>query len=374
MSDALRIRSSLREYAVEFVDDFAGPLAGYVRDGAFVVCDANVHALYRDVIAPIVPERQLLLVEPTESGKTMDAAQALIGELVARQARRHHVLVALGGGVVEDVAGFTASVLYRGVSWVYFPTTLLAMADSCIGGKTSINVGRKKNLVGTFYPPSAVYVDTGFLNTLGVDDIRSGLGEILHFYVYADSPRLPELMAGYGELLPELLEDRQRLSGHIRESLAIKKRVIEVDEFDTGERQKFNYGHTFGHALESATDYAVSHGQAVTVGMDLANYLSVHGGLLDRAGFDALHGLFVANFPDFDWRRLDLARYTTALSADKKNVDDAVTCVLSGGPGRLAMKRVAMDGTLVELLARYFEAPAGAEPGPAPVLEVSDAA
>lgn len=369
MSDALRIHSSLRDYAVEFVDDFAVPLARHVREGAFVVCDANVHALYRDVLAPIVPEGQLLLVEATELGKTMDAAQALIAELVARQARRHHTIVALGGGVCEDVAGFTASVLYRGVEWVYFPTTLLSMADSAIGGKTSINVGEKKNLVGTFYPPSAVYVDTRFLDTLGVDDIRSGLGEILHFYVYADSPLLPDLAAHYSELL----EDRAGLVPHIRESLAIKKRVIEIDEFDTGERQKFNYGHTFGHALESATGYAVSHGQAVTVGMDLANYLSVHGGLLDRAGFDALHGLFVANFPDFDWRRLDLARYTAALSADKKNVDGGVTCVLSAGPGRLTKKRLAMDPTLAALIERYFEGPVGAEPGPVPALEIADA-
>ena len=295
MSDALRIHSSLRDYAVEFVDDFAVPLARHVREGAFVVCDAKVHALYRDVLAPIVPEGQLLLVEATELGKTMDAAQALIAELVARQARRHHTIVALGGGVCEDVAGFTASVLYRGVEWVYFPTTLLSMADSAIGGKTSINVGEKKNLVGTFYPPSAVYVDTRFLDTLGVDDIRSGLGEILHFYVYADSPLLPDLAAHYSELLE------------------------------------------------------------------------------DRAGFDALHGLFVANFPDFDWRRLDLARYTAALSADKKNVDGGVTCVLSAGPGKLVKKRLAMDPTLAALIERYFEGPVGAEPGPVPALEIADA-
>lgn len=370
MSDALHIHSSLRDYAVEFVDGFAGPLAAYVRDGAFLLCDANVHALYRDVLAPIVPEKQLLLVEPTESGKTMDAAQALIAELVARQARRHHVLVALGGGVCEDVAGFTASVFYRGVDWVYFPTTLLSMADSSIGGKTSINVGQMKNLVGTFYPPSAVYIDTGFLNTLAVDDIRSGLGEILHFYVYADSPKLPELKAAYRELL----ENRELLGVHIRESLDIKKRVIELDEFDRGERQKFNYGHTFGHALESATDYAISHGQAVTVGMDLANFLSVHGGLLDRAGFDALHTLFVANFPDFDWRRLDTERFTAALSADKKNVDAALICILSGGLGKLVKKRVAMDDTLTALVERYFNGPTAAKPGAAPALEVLDAA
>jgi 3-dehydroquinate synthase len=259
-------------------------------------------------------------------------------------------VIAIGGGIVQDIAAFSASILYRGVEWIFVPTTLLAQADSCIGSKTSINLGDKKNLIGNFYPPAQILIDTTFLETLFVDDIKSGIGEILHFYYYADTPLIGELMAEYDRLLVE----RSRLRRYIRESLQIKKVVAENDEFDRGERNKFNYGHTFGHALESASHYAIRHGLAVTVGMDLANYLSLRLGRMTLDCFNELHAVLRRNFPDTNLRDLDLNDYVRALSKDKKNLGSDVVCILASGPGHLEKVRLRLDKDLRQIIESYF--------------------
>ncbi|MCG6536478.1 MAG: 3-dehydroquinate synthase, partial [Syntrophales bacterium LBB04] len=245
---------------------------------------------------------------------------------------------------------FSASIIYRGIEWSFFPTTLLAQADSCIGSKTSINLGDKKNLIGNFYPPADVFIDTTFLNSLAVEDIKSGIGEILHYYLYAASPFFDELIRDYAMII----KDRDLLMKHIRESLNIKKSVIEDDEFDRGERNKFNYGHTFGHAIESVTDYAVKHGQAVTVGMDLANYVSMKMGFMKPEIFHDLHTKLYINFPEFDFNGINLDRYFDLLSKDKKNIGSSVGCILAEAPGILLKKQLPLDDHLRKMIHAYF--------------------
>jgi 3-dehydroquinate synthase len=273
-----------------------------------------------------------------------------MAELVRRRVRRDFTLVAFGGGIVQDVTAFSASVLFRGIAWAFLPTTLLAQADSCIGSKTSINLGETKNVLGNFYPPSWVVIDPRFLESLSAEDIESGIGEMLHYFVYADSPALDAIIAEHAAVI----DDRARLLPYIRESLTIKKRVIELDELDRGERNKFNYGHTFGHALEAVTDFAVRHGHAVTVGMDIANYVSVGLGLLAPSAFQDLHGLLRTNFPRYDWAGFDVDRYLGALTRDKKNIGDGVTCILAEGRGRLVKRSLPLDGVLADRVRGYF--------------------
>jgi len=264
--------------------------------------------------------------------------------------RRNEKLVAVGGGIIQDVTAFSASIIYRGIEWAFFPTTLLAQADSCIGSKTSINLGGKKNLIGNFYPPSDVFIDTTFLNSLTVDDIKSGIGEILHYYIYAASPLFDELISNY----EMIISDRDLAIKHIRKSLKIKKSVIENDEFDRGERNKFNYGHTFGHAIESVTDYAIKHGQAVTVGMDLANYVSKKLGFMGPEIFQNLHSKLIINFPEFVWKEINLDRYFDLLSKDKKNIGSSVGCILAKDSGDLFKQQLSMDNHFKEMIHAYF--------------------
>lgn len=361
MSDSLRIKSLFRNYDVHFIGDFTLPLQGLVDQHAFFVIDAIVWDIYREKLKGVISEGRLLLVEANERNKTIGKCQEIIEILVGRNFRRNDRLVAIGGGVIQDITAFTASILYRGVDWTFFPTTLLAQADSCIGGKTSINLGDKKNLVGNFYPPTAIYINTAFLATLPEVDILSGIGEMLHYYYYAASPLFEKIVTER----PQLLADRRLLLDYIRESLQIKKGVIEIDEFDKGERNKFNYGHTFGHALESLTDYAVKHGQAVAIGMDIANHISLRRGIMSVDEFDRVHTLLVKNFPAYEWDHFDMESYIQFLSKDKKNISQDLVCILAERPGHITRQHISMDETFRDILREYFNdvLPAQAHPG-----------
>jgi 3-dehydroquinate synthase len=350
MSDMMTIRSLFRDYNVQFSKEFTPTLKELVDKHVFFIIDASVWGLYADRIKDIIPPDRLLIIEANENNKSLDKCRTIIEILVDRNMRRDEQLVAVGGGIIQDVTAFSASILYRGINWSFFPTTLLAQADSCIGSKTAINLGDKKNLVGNFYPPADVFIDASFLNSLTIEDIKSGIGEILHYYLYAKSPLFDELISNY----EMIIGNRNLLSKYIRESLKIKKTVIQNDEFDRGERNKFNYGHTFGHAIESVTDYAIKHGQAVTVGMDLANYVSMEIGFMSSEIFHNLHVKLSINFPDFDWSGIDFDRYFELLTKDKKNVGSNVGCILARDSGILLKQLLPLDNHFKEMIRAYF--------------------
>lgn len=344
------IKSKFRTYQVDFVQDFTIPLKKEAEEGSFFVIDLNVLELYKNSIKSLLPENKFLIVEANENNKTLDKCKEIIEILVEKKVRRNQRLVAIGGGVIQDITAFTSSIIYRGVEWVFFPTTLLAQADSCIGSKTSINLGNKKNLIGNFYPPSNIYIDSKFLNSLTGEDIKSGIGEILHFYFYANSSFIKKLFSNYQTLLMH----RTLLLEYMKESLSIKKRVAEIDEFDKGERNKFNYGHTFGHAIESLTNYQIKHGQAVTVGMDIANFISWKKNLMQKDIFNNIHSILKINFPVFDLKKLNLDNYFQLLSKDKKNIGENIGCILAEKPGKLIKKQIPLDENFKNLIRRYF--------------------
>jgi len=274
----------------------------------------------------------------------------VIDTLVQNGIRRDSVLVAMGGGVVQDVAGFVATILYRGISWSFFPTTLLAQADSCIGSKTSINVGHYKNLVGSFHPPRNVVIDTGFLETLPEGEIRSGIGEILHYYLIDGTGRVGDLNEHYDDLLAE----PRKLDEHVRASLEIKRPVVERDELDEGERRVFNYGHTFGHAIEAVTGFGISHGQAVTVGMDMANHISMELGWIATDTYRRMKTMLEKNMPSFSLSSDRIDEFMAALNRDKKNRGKELGCVLTRGPGRMEITYLPLDDTFRRRIVDYF--------------------
>lgn len=351
MSDTLTIHSKFKVYSVHFVENLVDVISDHNERGDFFLVDRNVFEQHKGVLADTLPQERTIFIKVSEKNKSLEFCTNLIEDLVGRNLRRDQSIVAIGGGIVQDISSFTASILYRGVDWSFVPTTLLAQADSCIGGKTSINLGNKKNLVGNFYPPSQVYIDEAFLNTLLVSDLQSGIGEIFHYYIYADSPQTAAMMNNY----EKIIESPALLAEHIRTSLAIKKEVIEIDEFDRGERNKFNYGHTFGHALESLTNYKISHGQAVTLGMDIANYISLNLGTMDQETFNSIHKLLEKNMPDFNIFEYSLEHYFSALSKDKKNIGNDLVCILARSPGNLFKKQIPIDAKLKEMIRSYFQ-------------------
>lgn len=354
-SEPLLIKSRVRDYEVFFSSKWDGALPGPAPD-AFYLVDRVVYELYGARLRTQIEERQLVLIEANEFQKTLEHSTVLIKDLITRGIRRNHRLVAIGGGITQDLTAFIASIVFRGVTWSFVPTTLLAQADSCVGSKSSLNLGPYKNVLGTFYPPTQVWIDVDFLKTLPAEAIRSGIGEIMHFYLVDGNERIFTLADQY----ESLFLDRAQLLSHIRLSLSIKKKIVEVDEFDEHVRNLFNYGHTFGHAIETVTNYAVNHGQAVTMGMDIANFLSVRQGYLSVDQFKILHQLLRKNMPSMVLAGDQLDAYLAALAKDKKNVNSNLTCILTKGPGVMQKVQIPLDAKLKALLEEYFHSFASA--------------
>lgn len=236
-------------------------------------------------------------------------------------------LISIGGGIIQDITGFVASTLYRGLNWVFIPTTLLAQADSCIGSKTSLNYKRFKNLIGTFYPPSEVHIFSKFLQTLEKYDFLSGMGEVAKLHIMGGVDTISSFIV----VLPALLRrDDAAILLAIRRSLTVKLSYMEGDEFDTGRRNLLNYGHCFGHALETVSGYAIPHGQAVVVGMLVANRIAVKRGLLSEVAAQRFAEHFLNLLLDF---KLELSGYSlaeliAAMRQDKKRVGDGLVMVM----------------------------------------------
>jgi 3-dehydroquinate synthase len=325
--DQLSIRSSLGDYTVDFRDD-----VGWVTDlcdleNAFFVVDERVWQMHGSGCLAPLASGPLHLLAATEDAKTLDGVAALCDAMLARAAKRNAVVVSVGGGVVQDATGFLASVIYRGVRWVYVPTTLLAQADSCIGAKTSINFRHFKNLLGTMYPPERVIVHPPLVETLDDHQFFSGLGEIVKMHIVAG----PDHVARLGARIAALCRrERPAVSEAVRGSLRIKQRYIEDDEFDRGLRRLLNFGHCFGHAIESATHFSVPHGQAVVLGMILAGNLSSSRGLLARSSLDEFGArLFVPLLTSAaDTEGLDGDAVVEAMRRDKKRSGAGLAVVL----------------------------------------------
>jgi len=277
------------------------------------IVDSKVGDLYGDLLLPKVDQVILIDCACGEDAKTLGNCLDIIDRLLEMGVKKNTTLVAMGGGVIQDITSFIASILYRGINWSFIPTTLLAQADSCIGSKTSINHNDVKNLVGSFYPPSIIWCDSNLLKSLEESDIDSGIGEMLHYFMLYNSDYLNKI-------------DNEDLGPCIAESLRIKKEMVEKDEFDQKERRIFNYGHTFGHAIEVLSSYAVKHGLAVTLGMHMANYVSYQLGLISKECLDYLQSKILFNMPDYSIDDVDY--YMSILLKDKKNIPGALVCIL----------------------------------------------
>lgn len=251
----LRIRSSRGEYDVLIGVDF---LRSAIPAHAFALVDSAVAGSME------IPPAQSLVFESNEANKSLTGCETVLKAMQAAGCVRESVLLAIGGGVVQDVGTLAASLYMRGLPWIYAPTTFMAMADSCIGGKSSINVAGIKNLVGNIYPPRRVIVDLGFTRSLSPSAIASGLAEAvkINYARGADAfHHFARLRAAATTL------DSTAGVQLVEHTLRSKQWFIEVDEFDRAERRLLNFGHTFAHAIESGVHYAIPHGIAVALGM-----------------------------------------------------------------------------------------------------------
>jgi len=289
-------------------------------------------------------------VEATETNKSLDKFTDYVEHLVSNHIRRGDTLIAIGGGIVQDITSILGATVHRGVNWQFYPTTLLAQADSCIGSKSSINVGNVKNVLGTFTPPERIVISGRVLETLDERDLRSGIGEMLKVHAIEGPESFDRIAADY----KKILTDRTTMVHYIRRSLEIKKAIVEQDEFDRGLRNIMNYGHSFGHAIESATGFAVPHGIAVTIGMDMANYTAVRLGLVNRRHYDRMHPTLAMNFAGFERLEIPLEPFFAALAKDKKNTDSRLSLILPDASVRLARGTHTNDPAFRAICTAYL--------------------
>jgi 3-dehydroquinate synthase len=346
----ITIASHRGPYEARFTSGAADFLADDLAGGAYFLLDQRIVELYPRICGQLVASGRSVVVSANERNKNLDRIPGLAQELLEKGIRRDATLVAVGGGITQDIACFLASVLMRGVAWKFYPTTLLAQADSCIGSKSSINVGKVKNSAGTFWPPQSVIIDAAFLQTLSEVEVRSGIGEIIKVHVIDGPATFDALAAEYSGLL----SDSVVLQKAVRRSLEIKRRIIERDEFDTGPRQILNYGHTFGHAIESATNYAIPHGIAITIGMDMANFMSVAHGELTAKDRARMKVITDRNSRGYETAGIPFDPFASAIKGDKKVSMSGITVILPDRQSIPTRTRLPLDDRFFELCRNYL--------------------
>ena len=267
------------------------------------------------------------LFNDAESAKNLLSVEHITRSLSRAGADRQSLVVAVGGGVVGDVAGFAASSYLRGVKLVHVPTTLVSQVDSSIGGKTGVNLPEGKNLVGSFYPPQLVLADPDLLRTLSDREFRGGLAEVIKHAIIADAPMFAILEKDMGKILRR---DRQSLGFLIPRNVEIKARVVSRDERESGLREILNFGHTFAHALETVTKYRLyQHGEAVAWGMIAAAFLAHELGLTRADDVSRIIALIRRIGPLPPWPRVQPAALLNAMRSDKKTRAGILRFVLS---------------------------------------------
>lgn len=320
------IHSNLKKYEVvmekdfKFIDDLKK-----IQNKIFVV-DRKVYSLYREALFSDLKNDEIYLLDALEEKKTIDTALNICERFIQMNAKKNAVIISIGGGIVQDITGFVANILYRGIKWIFIPTTLLACCDSCIGSKTSLNYKNYKNILGTFYPPDKIYICSEFLKTLSDLDFNSGLGEVIKFNVMSGSNEIKQIEDNIEQLE---LRTTKVLNEFINKSLQFKKLFIEKDEFDKSERIYLNFAHTFGHAIEVTSEYKIPHGLAVVLGMLVANRISVQRGLLTLNLYDRIAKIckrVLGIKIEDSWFKIE--EIIDAIRKDKKQTDDSLTAIL----------------------------------------------
>lgn len=351
----LRVELSARSYPIRIG---AGLLSNPSRwrdassaKQVLVVCDEHVAPLYLERVVAGLPDATLstLILPAGEAHKTLDTAAKIFTALAQLKASRDATIIALGGGVIGDLSGFAAACWMRGIALIQMPTTLLAMVDSSVGGKTGVDLPQGKNLVGAFHQPRAVIADTDTLATLPDRELRAGFAEVIKYGALGDAKFFAWLQTHADALLKR---DPHALADCIAHCCAQKAGIVARDETERGERALLNFGHTFGHALETVCGYGnLLHGEAVAIGMNLAARLSARLGMAADADTQRLRDLLIRfGLPTSIPAGTDASALLAAMRLDKKNTSDRLRLILWRGVGRAQIAEGVSEDAIREVL------------------------
>lgn len=342
-----RIKVNLKKYPYNIIVGsrtmkFLGKEIGRLRLGkdAYIITNASIKNRYGRALDQALKEEgfatRFKVVADTEKSKSIETVSAVIKEIASFDKKKRIFIIAFGGGVIGDLAGFIASIYKRGTAYVQVPTTLLAQVDSSIGGKTAVDLREGKNLIGTFYQPRLVFSDASLLKTLDLRQVRAGLAEVIKYAVIKDAGLFAYLERNHKKILalkPGALEFI------IRRSSYIKAKIVEQDEKEAkGIRTILNFGHTIGHALEAAGGYRrYSHGEAIALGMLAASDISLSLGLIREEVNKRIETLIKAVGLPVKIKGITLRDIIEAHYYDKKFIGSRNKLVLSGGIGKVKL-------------------------------------
>jgi 3-dehydroquinate synthase len=348
--ESLSVALGSRSYPIHIgagIVDQRDLYAPHVRGSVAIVTNNVVAPHYLQHVRKAVGDARVaeVIVEDGEQAKNWPTLDRVFDAFLAARIGRDSLVLALGGGVIGDLAGFAAATYQRGIPFIQVPTTLLAQVDSSVGGKTAINHARGKNMIGAFHQPCAVIADIATLDTLPDRELRSGLAEVIKHGVALDAPFFEWLERHIDALLAR---ERTALAYAVRRSCELKAAIVAEDERESGVRALLNLGHTFGHAIETATGFGPwLHGEAVAAGMIMAARLSARVGMLEQREAERIHALIArAGLPTRP-PKLPPERWRDLMALDKKSAGGRVRFVLIEGMGRAKLE-AGVDERLVE--------------------------
>ena len=344
----LEIRLSQKKYSIAIEKGILGKIGEEIRKiyqnkKIAIITDSNVEGLYGKKLIDSLSKNNFktktIVIEPGEKSKSLETAKCIYEGLLDFEITRSDMVLAFGGGVVGDIGGFVASTLLRGIQFIQIPTSLLAQIDSSVGGKVAVNLPQGKNLVGSFYHPEAVFIDSELLRTLDKRFLYDGLAEVIKYGCIKDRELFDRLMEI--ESQKELFDSMEEI---ILNCCSIKRDIVERDERDRGERLQLNFGHTLGHAIEKYFEYnKYTHGEAVAIGMYNFTKKSEEMGITEKGTTRLIKEIILKYNLPYKMPDIDRDSIIKAIRLDKKNESDDLSIVLLGEIGDSFIKKINKD-------------------------------
>ncbi len=344
----IEIKSKLYGYSVEFIDNSSEVINILNEEDVTYVIDHNVFRLYSDMFKQ-VNLNNIFVVESVEYKKNMQTVMEMIGFWQKIGVKKNWKVVCFGGGITQDVTTMASNIYLRNIDWYFFPTTLLSMCDSCIGGKCGINLGHFKNQIGVFYPPKKIYIDVTFLKTLTSQDYLNGWGELLKFSLTLNRTFYNEIKS-LNNYIP-----CNEIKEYIYKGLMVKKTIIEEDEFENDYRRVLNYGHTFGHALEAYSNNSIPHGEGVIWGIDVVNFIAWKEDLIDRDTYYDIKNFIKCAFITNEIVIDNPKELFSIISTDKKVRGNTISFAMLKEISNLIVYPMPINKRLYDLFLQYLE-------------------
>lgn len=339
----LEIKSTPTNYDLIFKEEITyNTINNIYKSNDILVIDKNIYTNINKNLN--IPENKIFICEVSEDFKTLDGVQKLLNYLHINSFTKGETLIAVGGGVIQDVCSFVSCIYKRGINWTLIPTTLLSMSDSCIGSKSCINYNNSKNQLGVFYAPTHIIININFLKTLSEKDIQSGLGEILRLCATGGK----KYMDIYCKHVKKgRVSNFNSFKNLIYTALLIKKSVIEIDQYEKNIRKALNYGHTLGHSLEKISNYEIPHGIAVSFGMIIINNLFIKE---KNSNINLLNNLCYDLCVGINLNKYNLDELETVIKKDKKIISNNLILVYLADFGNMLFHKKEVNREFIDEL------------------------